>query len=378
MTFSDFVLSQAKAVVVQHSREINGIVESAVQPYLIKSKYGSILSTTGRWDSYMSSSTYVMSDWIALDSPFPIKRRPSLRIASGEIVKIGSMRILNETQQKEVDRLLLSTTDAAVRQAAQYLIADIVACQLGIYETLESMVYQTLSNEGVAMYAPTNVPADLAAGAKDNVGIGFRVDFGMDPKNKLNITIPWSDSVNSTPITDINNIVKNRAQTAGIRIIEARTNRSTLDRLLNSTEMKNRFWGSMNVGNPQEAGAPTVEQANAYFLANFGFQFVIMDRPFIQERDGIQTSVDMWNDGAIAFLSSNTWGDVVWEPTNEARHPIPTRNYIPSGDDMVLLAMWDESPYNASFMHISQGQAEAITVTNCAQLITLDTLNPAA
>lgn len=385
MNFSEYVLTMAKAVVVSKRNEINGIAEAGIDPYLISSKYGRILSTTGLWESYLTSSVYVMSDFVALDSPLPIKKRPSLRVASGELNKIGSMRTVNEKTQKEINRLLKSVTDEAVRQAAALIIADIVACQMGIYETLEGIAYQTLSNEGLAVYAPTNVPADLAVGASDNVGIGIQVNFGLDPANALNpTTAPWSDPVNSTPVSDIDNIVMTRAMATGIRPVECVTDLKTLNYLLNSSELRENMAGALGVFVPGATiGKPTLDQLNAFAMNKWGFTFIVLKHPFIQERDGIRTPLSMWKEGAFAFMGSTQWGNVVWQPCVEGDMTSPLggrvagRNYL-EADPIMTLSMWNDAPYNASWMHISQGFAEALTVTDMSNVITFDALTLAA
>lgn len=387
LDFNAYVLQMAKAVVLQKRNEINGIAEAAVEPYLISSKYGRVLSTTGLWENYLTSTVYVMSDFVALDSPLPIKKRPSLRVAGGEIPKIGSMRTVNEKTQKEINRLLKDVSDVAVRQAAALLIADIVACQMGIYETLEGIAYQTLSHEGMAVYAPTNVPADLAAGAVDNVGIGIQTDFGLDPLNKLNPqTVAWSDPVNSTPVSDIDNIIMPRALAAGITITEVATDLKSLNLLLNSNELRQNMAGALGVFVPGATiGKPTLEQLNAFAMNKWGFTFVVLKHPFRQERDGKQVAIDMWKLGAFAFMSNSKWGDVVWTPCVEGDAASPMggrvagRNYF-DVDPIMTLVMWNDAPYNASWTHFSQGFAEAITVTDCSQMITFDALTvvPAA
>lgn len=381
LNFNEYVLQMAKAVVLRKRDEINGISAEAIEPYLISSKYGRVLSTTGLWETYLTSSVYVMSDFVALDSPLPIKKRPSLKVAQGEIPKLGSMRTVNERTQKEINRLLKDVSDAAVRQAASLLIADIVACQMGIYETLEGIAYQTLSHEGMAVYAPTNVPADLAAGAVDNVGIGIQTDFGLDPLNKLNpTTIAWNDAVNSTPVSDIDNIVMPRALAAGIVPREVVTDLKSINLLLNSKELKENMAGALGVFVPgATVGKPTLEQLNAFAMNKWGFTFIILKHPFMQERDGKQVPIDMWKFGAFAFMGNSKWGDVVWQPCVEGDPASPMggrvagRNYF-DVDPIMTLAMWNDAPYNASWMSISQGFAEALTVTDCSQMLTFDAL----
>lgn len=383
LNFSEYVLSRAKAVVVSKRNEINGIAERAIEPYLIASRYGRILSTTGLWESYITSSVYVMSDFVALDSPLPIKKRASLRVAGGELNKIGSMRTVNEKTQKEINRLLKSETDQAVIQAAALIINDIVACQMGIYETLEGIAYQTLSNEGLAVYAPSNVPADLAAGAKDNVGIGIQINFGLDPANALNPAIPWSDATNSTPVSDIDNLVMQRALATGITPIECVCDLKSLNYLLNSNELRQNMAGALGVFVPGATiGKPTLEQLNSFAMNKWGFTFVVLKHPFVQERDGVRTPISMWKDGAFAFMGSTQWGNVVWQPCVEGDPTSPLggrvagRSYL-DADPIMTLAMWNDAPYNASWMHISQGFAEALTVTDMSSVITFDSLTPA-
>ncbi len=366
LTFYEFAQTEIKKRLIVNTDYINGKAADVVDPYLHLSKLEKMYSPTRKWETLSTNNIRVMADIVSLDSPFPLKRRPGLTLKSGDIEKIASKSAWNETEQQELREWMLSSNDMLKVQAMNRITDDVAARQFGVHEKLEAILYQLLSNDGVAIYATNTDPANVAAGAKDNVGLGIRMDLGFT--NGQTAAIPWTDPTNSTPLDDIRKVV-DAARKKGFRIMEAHTDQVTIDRLLNSNQLKN----AMASANLALSMAPTLAQANVYILANFGFTFAVRDHIFFEERDGIQTQVEMWNEGAIAFMGSNTWGQLVWTECVEMWNPASGYQYE-RPEDMILIGMYREKLNGASWMQITEGQGIIVPVVNPERIITLSTI----
>lgn len=377
VNFYDYAKEALKATLVANTNYINGRAADMIDPYLHVGRFTPVYTNSGEWETFSTMNTRIMADVISLDSPFPIKTRASVALTKGTIEKIATKRTMNETEQTKIREWLMSSNERLVQRGIDQIIADAVACQNGIHETWEAMVYQAMSNEGVAIFAPLTDTAAVAAGAKDNVGLGIRVNYSFLADQVLNyIVAPWSDPTNSRPIDDITRVL-DTARQKGIRIIEANTNRATMNRLLASDQLKQAMASASGMTG-QLAFNPTFEQANSYFLGTFGFVWVIREHAFISQRDGVNTAQDMWNDGAVAFVASNTnWGDLVWTECVEMYEPAAGYNYM-RPEDPILIGLYREKLNSTSWMKITEGQSIGMPVLNPAGIVTLDTLNPAA
>ncbi len=373
MNFYEFAKDEIKAALLVNTEYINGRAADAIDPYLHLQRFTPVYSDSAEWETFSTLGTRVLADIISLDSPHPIKKRASIAQTKGKIEKIATKRTMNETEQMKLREWMMSSNDRLKQRAITMITDDAMACQSGIHETWEAMVYQALSNEGVAIFAPLTDPANVTAGAKDNVGLGVRIDFGFE--NTLNITIPWSDRTNSTPIDDITRVL-DLARQKGIRIVEANTNRATFNNLVANTQVKSQYASSIGFAGTI-TGSLTLDQLNTFFLSQYGFVWAIREHNFIAERDGVQTAVDMWNDGAIAFVSSNSnWGDLCWTECVEMYEPASGYNYE-RPEDPILIGLYREKLNSTSWMKITEGQSIAMPVLNPMGIITLDTLNPA-
>ncbi len=376
VNFYSFAEEELKATLLANTVRINGKLEGTVDPYVHVSKFMPVYTDSGEWETFSTLDTRIMADVIALDSPFPIKTRPAVELVKGKIEKIATKRTMNETEQTKIRRWLMSSDQRLVQRGIDRIVADAVSCQNGIHETWEAMVYQALSNEGTAIFAPIDDTAAVAAGAKDNVGLGVRINYGFLPEQMLNYGVaPWSDPTTSTPIDDITRVI-DMANEQGIRITEANTNRATINRLLASNQLKQAMAAASGMVGAL-AFNPTLTQANAYFLSTFGFIWVIRDHRFISQRDGKNTPQDMWTDGAIAFMADGNWGDLVWTECVEMYEPADGYAYN-RPEDPILIGLYREKLNSTSWMKITEGQSIGMPVINPANIITLDTLNPAA
>lgn len=366
-----FVKPLMQPIIVREQAEINGRVEGSIDPYLHLTRFQPTFSIDGQWASFTRNNTRVMADVIALDSPLPLKRRPSLRLATGEVPKIGMKKAKNETQMKRINALLGSNVQTQVKQGIAEIMDDVVACQWGVPERLEAIVYAALSNKGVAT-------ADPLATVANNVGTGVRIDYGFDPEAMQNCSVAWAgNATTATPMTDISNLVK-AARLKGYRLTTAYTDQSTVDAMLLADETRAMVAAGGGVFvQGALAPVPTLEQANTMIRARYGITFVVVDHPFLIERDGIQTPADMWATGQIAFTQNGTIGDLVWTRLVEMDAPVAGIDYS-NANEYTLISMYREKNKQTSWEEITESQAMVLPVINPTGIYTLDTVTPTA
>lgn len=352
--------------IIYMRERINDMSPDAIDPYLHITKLTPVYTESRTWESMGLNNVAVMADIIALDAPFPLKSRPSYDVVRGEMQKIASTSTWNETEMMDVKVMLNSSNERIRNQAIQKIADDVTNRYVGVHEKLLAILYQELSNEGAAVFAPV-IETTAPAGSKDNVGLGIRIDAQFRASQILAASIPWTDATNATPLDDIE-LVLEAARKAGFRITEANTDRATLMALLSSAQLRN----AMASANLALTMAPTIDQANAYFLANYRFQWVIRDHNFMEERNGKQTAVEMWKEGAIAFVGSNLWGSLVYTDPLERTEPAAGYEYeLP--DNYVTIGTTTVKPFGASWMRIIEGQGIAVPVVNRDNIVTLDT-----
>ena len=103
--------------------------------YLHKQRLRTEYSADQKWESASVNTTYVAADVVALDSPLPIKQRPTLSHASGKLPKVAMKKTLNETQIGAINVMIAQ--GQSYENVARKLIADADACAAGIDEINE-------------------------------------------------------------------------------------------------------------------------------------------------------------------------------------------------------------------------------------------------
>ncbi|RZK65055.1 MAG: hypothetical protein EOO92_26790, partial [Pedobacter sp.] len=179
------------------TKTLNG--EDRALQYLYKSMLTPKQSMDGKWTSITADNVNVAADVVAMDSPLPLKTRPSLSTASGDIPKLGMEMKMNENQLDQLDTLIAKNADIA--DITSELFDDAKRGLVGVEEQTEYLFLRGLSS-GVAL-------TDT-----DNVGTGVRVDYGYLTANKAGVPVVWATIASSTPVTDLNNLIA-KASDAG-------------------------------------------------------------------------------------------------------------------------------------------------------------------
>jgi hypothetical protein len=283
------------------TQTINGLPYAPI--YLYKTMLTPKQSIDGKWVSITSDNINVVADIVAMDSPLPLKSRPSISTASGDIPKMGMEMKMNENQLDQLDTLIAK--GANIADVVSELFDDTKRGLTGIEEQTEYLFLRGLSS-GVAL-------TDT-----DNVGTGVRVDYGYLPQNKAGVAVVWSNFANATPITDINNLMTT-VSNAGRTVAYAMMDKLTFNLARRSPEGKALYAISIgNYGTTQPV--PTYKQFLEAWQDESGLEFIITDRAVKFEKDGVKKSVKAWDEGKVVLFADNSVGNLVWKQLVENNH----------------------------------------------------------
>ncbi|WP_231489908.1 hypothetical protein [Pedobacter sp. Leaf170] len=338
-------------ITVRVVETLNG--EDRQASYLHRTMLRKEESVDGKWNSLLSDNVTVAADIVAMDSSLPLKTRPALSSANGDIPKMGMELKLNENQLTALDTLVAKqATDA---QIIAKLFADTPRCITGIYEQNEATFLQGLST-GVVLVD------------SNNVGTGVRLDYGYLSSNKFGASVVWTGS--PTPVSDAQRVIS-AASDKGNVINYVMMNRASFNQMRNSVEGKALHATSIgNFGTTQTI--PTAAQFSSAFKDETGADIIIVERSVNFEKNGVKTNVKPWSAGKVVFLTSLEVGSLIWATLAETNHPAKNVTYS-LVDDFILVSKYVlNKPSVAEF---TSSQARVVPVIhNVDQIYLLDTL----
>jgi hypothetical protein len=310
-----------------------------------------------KWESLSVSTSIVAADVIAMDSSIPLKKRDSIARGKGDVPKIAMELALREKELTELG--ILARMPGRTNDFIRRLFADTERVIQGQYETLEYMFLLGLSS-GVTVIEDTTT----------NVGTGIRIDYGYLAENQFGVPVVWSNTA-STPLSDINNRMIDKATTDGNTISLVMIDKVTFNRIAATTEARNMyandsgFFGSA-------APIPTLEQLNKATQGKYGYIFQIVDRSVRFQKDGVNTTKKPWVTGAVVGLTSNQVGTLTWGTLAEMEHPSKNVNYT-TVDESILVSKFVLN--RPSLAEITNSQQLALPVINNVDSIyTMDSL----
>ncbi len=296
-----------------------------------------------KWKSLSISGSIVAADVIAMDSSIPLKKRDAIGSASGDIPKIAMELALREKELTDLG--ILARAPGRQNDLIRKLFADTEKVIQGQYETLEYMFLLGLSS-GVTVMNDAN-----------NVGTGIRIDYGYLAANKFGVPVVWSNT-SSTPMSDINNRMIDKATTDGNRITTILIDKVTLNRISATAEARNivangsGFFGA-------SAPIPTLSQLNQATQDRYGFVFQVVDRSVRFEKNGVSTNLKPWTPGAVVGLTSNQVGTLTYGTLAEMEHPVEKVNYT-TVEDFILVSKFREN--RPSLAEFTNSQALVLPV----------------
>ncbi len=325
--------------------------------YLYKRMLTPAYNASGKWDTLSINNQIVMADVIAMDSSLPVKSRPAVARASGDIPKVGMELFLNEKQLTDLDTLIAQ--GGTQQQIVNVLFNDIPKVIGGVLERNERIFLEGLST-GVALVDT------------DNEGTGVRIDYGFAASNKRGVAVIWNkaNAATSTPVTDIQKLM-DVANANGDTPVKVLMDMTALAGFTASAEAKGNF-AFLGGISTSAANIPTLGQAQVQtlFRDKWGIDLEIVNRTVKYQIDKTITNLKPWADGRVVFVSNNNVGNLEYSRLAEQNHPVEGVNYQ-TADGYILVSKYREN--RPSLREFTSSQARVVPVINADGIYTLDT-----
>ena len=199
------------------TEKVNGKNERE-RTYLHKQRLEPVYSPDQKWEGTSANTRYVAADYVALDSPLPLKKRGSISSANGKLPKIGIRRPMNETDINNLNIMegqlnaMENGSEAYKRKKRQIikkLADDPTFCAIGIDEKNEFSYLYGISNGIVLIEADEN--------DEQNTGIGMRVNYGYKAQNILHTA--EKDTCDGDDLQRVNDKVNADGNTTAVAMI---------------------------------------------------------------------------------------------------------------------------------------------------------------
>ena len=264
-----------------------------------------VYSTDNKWEAETVDTSYVAADYVAIDSPVPLKARDRIAVANGKLPKMGMKKHL-----KESEILALRMMEVQGGQTAEIrrkLAQDPVSCSVGIDERNEYSFLYGLSNGYVAVRDDDN-PKEL-----------LRISYQYLEDNKLGI----NSTKEGLTVDDLKNAI-DRAASDGNTIIQfwiAKTAFDALKKTQGAKELVATYNGQSYDSNTK-LPTPTTSKFQEAFEDETGVTFRIINRTVRLEEDGVRRSVKPWNKNMVIGVCNTMIGALVYGQVAEATNRV--------------------------------------------------------
>ena len=321
--------------------------------YLFKTMLSNVYSADQKWESASVDTRYVAADMVSMDSPLPIKKRPTVATVGGRLPKIGMKKVMSETDINTVN--IMIAQGAQWEQVAKKLTADAVACSTGIDEKLEFAFLYALGH-GYTLIQDS-----------DNTGTAYRVNFGYLADNTFGVAV-----AGTIDYPAIKNVI-NAANAKGDSITTIAVSLATYNAMRQTQWAKELVANYRGMTYTSSTTLPVPSAGifdEAFADDNNGIKFLKIDRSVIVEKDGRQQSVKPFGNDNLIFLTTENVGSLVW--ANVAEKTNPVQNVVYSTVDGFKLISKYSTP--DPLQEVTYGQALALPVIeNVDQIYILDT-----
>ena len=338
------------------SEKVNGKSERE-RTYLHKKRLEPVYSPDQKWEGTSANTRYVAADYVALDSPIPLKKRGSISSSNGKLPKIGIRRIMNETDINNLNIMegqlnaLEEGSDAYKRKKRQIikkLADDPTFCAIGIDE----------KNEFAYLYGISNGIVLVAGDENDdsNTGIGMRVNYGYKSQNILHTTV--KDTCDGDDFQRVNDRVNADGNTTAVAMIS----KFLLDKIRKTRWARELAadYKEQVYTDASKLPVPSVKTFTDAFENEFGYNFIIVNRTILCEKNGKDVPVKPFNPNRVVFLpNADKDGSLVHGSLAEMTHPAENVNYNTIDDYKLISRLRVTDP---TFAEITKGQAMVLPV----------------
>ena len=264
-----------------------------------------VYSTDNKWEADTVDTSYVAADYVAIDSPVPLKARDRIAVANGKLPKMGMKKHL-----KESEILALRMMEVQGGQTAEIrrkLAQDPVSCSVGIDERNEYALLYGLSNGYVAVRDDDN-PKEL-----------LRISYQYLEDNKLGI----NSTKEGLTVDDLKNAI-DRAASDGNTIIQFWISKTAFDALKKTQGAKELVatYNGQSYDSNTKLPTPTTSKFQEAFEDETGVTFRIINRTVRLEEDGVRRSVKPWNKNMVIGVCNTMIGALVYGQVAEATNRV--------------------------------------------------------
>lgn len=285
------ISSKYLPVVGKLVEKINGKDEPL--KYLHKEMLRPAFSIDQRYTTANVDTTYVAADFVDPNSPLPVKRRDSIAQSSGELPTIGMKMSLNRRQINDIQ--LMIARKVATQEVVNQVINDSVRCVVGMDEKLEATFLEGLSNGVVG----------ILDGDKGQM---IRLEYGYQPSHMYGAVRAWGNK-DAEPLSDLVRVLD---KATGVRkIMLSKYAYNLLRSSLEAREFVANHSGVVVVES-SKLPIPTADLFNQAFRAEYGADFIVVDRTIFYEVNGQRKSSEPWNRNKVVFLKSDRVGALVY------------------------------------------------------------------
>lgn len=325
--------------------------------YLHKTMLRKEYSPDQKWESASVNSKYVSADMVAMDSPIPIKSRPSLRHADGTIPKIAVGYTMKESQMNAIN--IMRAQGRPWQEVAAKLTEDPIACSVALDEKNEKNYLEAISKG----YCTFDVLND-----QNNAVELLRVDFKFPEKNIFGVE--KAGSVGRDDIENILSKIKDNLDSVEAVMIDKSTYNA----------MRKTRWAKELVADSEGRiytdntvlPVPNSKRFDEAFKDEYGVSFIVVDRTIREEHNGKERKIRPFDKNRLVFLpSSGVQGALVYGRLAEADHPVGGAQYS-IVDEYKLIARYRTGD---PLIEKTTGQAMVIPVIENVDLIYILDLN---
>lgn len=278
--------------------------------YLYESMLKKTYSADDTWEAGSVNTSRVAADIVSMDSPLPLKTRPTVAYANGKLPKLGMALTMKESELKAVD--LMKARGEKWANIANKLTQDPVACHFGIKERNEYNFLFGLSNGYVVVPDP------------DKASLGHRFNFKYYKRNLVGVA-----TANTLTVDDIEKVITMASEQDGNTITKMMLSLVQYNKLRQTAGAKELVadYRGIVVTSTSKLSVPTKSIFNEAMKDKYGVDIIVVDRVVRFEKNGVVEKKRPWNDNRVIYLTDDQAGSFVYGTVAEANHKVDGVTY---------------------------------------------------
>lgn len=343
--FGAFVDKYFGAVIQKVTERYNGKKE--LPGYLYEQMLDQEYSADLTWSSTELNNSVVAADVVSMDSSLPLKRRGTIRTASGLIPKIGIKKQMKEKAISDVT--VMASKGQKAESIAAKILNNVPKVIAGVRIRLEIMFEQALSTGFVLI------------DSENNDGTGIRASFGYKDENTFHAkAASWDNVDTATPVSDIRQLF-DKAEADGGAIERVYLSKQYFDYAKKSKEVRELVATSLKQTIVNEAYLPVpARQATLDALQEeFNAEFVVVNNAYVwEDAAGNRNTIRPWEQGNVVAVPALKIGRLVYGTLAEDMNRVAGVTYQKS--DFILVSEYSHN--EPSLAEFTAAQALAMPV----------------